>query len=188
MKVGWVLGVVGLLAVGIASIVTPHREAPARQTPPRAATEASRLPVALPERQMPRKANADLFDRRDWTPRAPRAPAQAAQEPALVPSAPPNPYRLAGTMQYDGSLKAVFIREQHVHVARPGETLDGGYKVLAVTRDAVTLRYTPLDIDQHIALASDPAAETAAVQAQVASQPSGAASAAFALGSPLAVR
>ena len=173
MKVGWLLGVLALLAAGIASIVTPDRDAPARQGPPRAAaTEASRLPLALPERQTLRKAKADPFAPRDWTPHAPPARVQVAPAQTLAPSAPSNPYRFAGTMHYNGSQKAVFIREQHVHVALPGDTLDGGYKVLSVTRDAVTLRYMPLDIEQQIALALDPAAETAA----------------FALGPPLAVR
>ena len=153
MKFGRVLTAVALLAAGIASVATPHRHAPARHVPSLAATEPSRLPVALPERQILGKAKADLFASRDWTPHAPRL--QAEQELAVVPSAPPNPYRFAGTVHYGGSLKAVFIREERVHIAQPGETLDSGYKVLSVTRDAVTLLYTPLDIEQLIALALD---------------------------------
>lgn len=183
MKFGWVLGLLALVAAGLTSVGAPHRIAPARQVPPSVAADASRLPVALPERQMPREARAYPFARRDWTPHAPPAPVQAAPELALAPSAPPNPYRFAGTLQY-GSLKAVFIREQHVHIAQPGETLDGGYKVLSVTRDAVTLLYKVLDVEQRIALALDPGPDAVAVQAQ----PNGAASSPIALGSPLPVR
>jgi hypothetical protein len=186
MKFGGVLSTVALLAAGIVSVATPHRRAPERHVPSQAATEPPRLPVALPEREIPGKANADLFASRDWTPRAPRAPVQAAQERALVPSAPPNPYRFAGTVHYGGSLKAVFIREGRVYIAQPEETLDGGYKVLSVTRDAVTLLYTPSDIE--IALALDRAPDTAVVQAQPPLQPNATASPPIPPGSPLVVR
>ena len=186
MKFGWVLSAIALLAAGIASVAAPHRRAPVRHVPSLAATEPSRLPVALRERAIPGKANADLFSSRDWTPRAPPPPVQAAQEPALVPSAPPNPYRFAGTMHYGGSLKAVFIREERVYIAQPEETLDGGYKVLCVTRDAVTLLYTSRDIE--IALALDRASDTAVVQAQPPLQHNATASSPIPLASPLVVR
>jgi hypothetical protein len=60
--------------------------------------------------------------------------------------------------------------------------------VLSVTRDAVTLLYTPLDIEQMIALALDRAPDTAVVQAQPPLQPNAAASSPLPLGSPLVVR
>ena len=85
MKFGWVLGLLALAAAGLTSMTTPERAATARQASSSAATEASRLPFALPERPMPRKAKADLFASRDWTPRAPPAPVQVAPEPALAP-------------------------------------------------------------------------------------------------------
>jgi len=185
VKFGWLLGLLALVAAGLTIVAAPHRIAPARQAPPSVAADASRLPVALPERQMPRKARAYPFAPRDWTPHAPPAPVQAVPERALAPSAPSNPYRFAGTLHYGGSLKAVFIREEQVHIAQPGETLDGGYKVLSVARDAVTLLYKALDIEQRIALALDPASDTVAAQAQSAPHPNGVASSPVALGSPL---
>jgi len=186
MKFGWALGLVALAAAGLTSVATPERAATARQVPSSANPEASRLPVALPERQVPRKAKADLFAPRDWTPHAPPAPVQAAPQPAPAAIAPSNPYRFAGTVHYNGSLKAVFIREQQIHIARPGETLDGGYKVLSVARDAVTLLFTALDIEQHLALALEPAPDT--VAAQPPPEANGAPSSPVALGSPLPVR
>src|SRR6185436_4178406 len=134
MKFAWLLSALALLASGITSVATPDRHVPAEASPS-TATEASRLPLALPERRIEGKARGDPFAARDWTPRAPQAPVRAAQEPAFEPSAPPNPYRFAGTLHSGGRLKAVFIRDQHVHIAQPGESLDGGYKVLSVTRD-----------------------------------------------------
>lgn len=187
MKFAWLLSALALIAAGIAGVATPNRAVPARQAAISVAGEASRLPVALPERAIPRKAKADPFAPRDATPRAPPAPVQAAQEPAPEPSAPPNPYRFAGTLHNGGRLKAVFIRDQHVHIAQPGETLDGGYKVLSVTRDAVTLLHTLRDIEERIALA-DPVPDTTAMQAQAAAPPGGERSSPFPLGSPLVSR
>ena len=186
MKFGWVLGLLALVAVGLTSMSTPERAATARQAPHSVAAETSHLPFALPERQMPRKAKADLFVPRDWTPRAPPAPIVAAAEPVAAPGAPSNPYRFAGTVRYGGSVKAVFVREQQIHIAQPGETLDGGYKVLSVARDAVTLAYKLLDIEQRIALALDPGPDSVAVQAQPS--PNAAPSSSVALGSPLLPR
>ena len=176
MKFVWMLIALALLTAGIASVATPNRFALARQAP-LPATGVSPLPVALPERQMPHKAKADPFAPRDWARRAPPAPVQAAQEQELAPasasSVPTNPYRFAGTAHFSGSLKAVFVREERVYIALPGETLDGGYKVLSVSHDAVTLLYLPLDLEQQIALAWDPDPNTAVVQAEPVSQPNG---------------
>jgi len=171
MKFRWALGLLALAAAGLASVATPERAATARQAPPSVASEALRLPVALPERQMLRKTKADPFAPRDWTPPAPPAPVQAAPEPVLEPSAPSNPYRFAGTVHYGGSLKAVFVREQQIHIAQPGDTLDGGYKVLSVARDAVTLLYRALDIEQRIALALDSAPDAVSSPVALGSPP-----------------
>jgi len=189
MRFALLVSALALLAAGIASLATPDRHAPARQALPPVAREVLRLPVALPERRIEGKARGDPFAARDWTPRAPQAPIHTAQEPVLEPSAPPNPYRFAGTLHDGGGLKAVFIRDEHVHIAHTGDTLDGGYKVVFVTRDGVTLLYRLLDIEKRIVLAfGDPAPDTTAVQAQPPAQANGAASSPFPLGSPLVSR
>jgi len=189
MRFALLVSALALLAAGIASLATPERHAPARQALPPVAREVLRLPVALPERRIEGKARGDPFAARDWTPRAPQAPIHTAQEPVLEPSAPPNPYRFAGTLHDGGGLKAVFIRDEHVHIAHTGDTLDGGYKVVFVTRDGVTLLYRLLDIEKRIVLAfGDPAPDTTAVQAQPPAQANGAASSPFPLGSPLVSR
>jgi hypothetical protein len=74
----------------------------------------------------------------------------APPEPTPAPSAPVNPYRFAGTARYAGSLKAVLIRDEKVHLAEPGHMLDDEYRVLSVTREEVTVLYTPLNLEQRI--------------------------------------
>ena len=154
----WVLSSLAVVAAGVVGMAMPERDAPGRptlDTAPQAAPQPSGLPTALPARQTFAKARIDPFAPRDWTPRPPPAPVQAAPQPPPAPSVPPNPYRFAGTVHYGGSLKAVFIRDEKVHIARQGETLEGGYGVRSVAREAATLVYTPLGIEQRMALASD---------------------------------
>jgi hypothetical protein len=74
------------------------------------------------------------------------------------------------------------IRDERVQMARPGDTLDGAYKVLSVRSDGVTLVYTPLGIEQQIAFAPELTAGTAAAQERREVQSAGAAP------SPLAAR
>jgi hypothetical protein len=141
----WWLITLGTIAAGIAAMSTPGREPsarPATQLTPATVPER----IALPARQPLAKARGELFAPRSWAP--PPVPVQAAApEPPPAPSMPPNPYRFAGTAHYGGSLKAVLIRDEQVHLAQAGETLEGGYKVLSVDREGVTLLYTPLNVE-----------------------------------------
>jgi hypothetical protein len=189
----WLLASIAVVAAGIASLATPDRNAPARpaaQLAPMATLEARGLPAALPVRQTLPKARTDPFAARSWTPPAPPAPVQSAAAEPSAPSVPPNPYRFAGTAHYAGSLKAVFIRDDRVHVVKAGEMLDGGYKLLSVRRDTATLLYTPLGIEQQMAFAPEPGPDraSAAVQEQPGLQPAVAASSPLPPGSPLAAR
>jgi len=184
----WLLAAIAAVAAGIASVATPDRNAPARaavEVASAAAPATAGFTAALPVRQTLGRARIDPFAPRDWTPRAPPAPVQAAAPgPPPAPSVPPNPYRFAGTAHYAGSLKAVFIRDEQVHIVRPGEALDGGYQLLSVRRDIATLLYTPLGIEQQqMAFAPESAAQVAAAPAG-----GGAPSSPFPPGSPLAAR
>jgi hypothetical protein len=172
MKVGWLVASLAV-AAGIAGMAVPERHTPGRpavQLVSIAMPEPAGLRAALPARQTLAKARNDPFAPRSWTQPAPPAPVQAAPEPPPAPSVPPNPYRFAGTVHYAGSLKAVFIRDERVYTAKAGETLDGGYKVLSVRRDAVSLVYTPLGIEQRTALAPDFAPDTAAAASPLAAR------------------
>jgi hypothetical protein len=172
MKTRWLVTSLAV-AAGIAGVAVPERHAPGRaalQLVSITMPEPAGLRAALPARQTLAKARTDPFAPRSWIPPAPPAPVQAAPEPAAGPSVPPNPYRFAGTVHYAGSLKAVFIRDERVYTATAGEALDGGYRVLSVRRDAVTLVYTPLGIEQRIAFAPDIAPDTPAAASPLAAR------------------
>jgi len=190
----WQLVPLGVVAAVIAYVAAPeprpsgHAAAAAVLGP---MSERAATPAGLPARQALPRSREDLFAARSWAPPAPPpAPAvQAAPEPPPAPSVPPNPYRFAGTAHYAGSLKAVFIRDERVHTAKAGETLDGGYKVLSVGREAVTVLYAPLNVEQRMVFA-EVAAENASapVQAPPGVATSGVQPPPFPRGSPLAER
>jgi hypothetical protein len=48
----------------------------------------------------------------------------------------------------------VLARDDRVFFVREGDTLEGGYRVEAIRPDGVTLVYTPLELRQHLAVAS----------------------------------
>jgi hypothetical protein len=48
-----------------------------------------------------------------------------------------------------------------VYEARPGEDLDGGYRVRSAGADGVTLLYTPLGVEQQLSFAPDAARDGA---------------------------
>jgi hypothetical protein len=64
------------------------------------------------------------------------------------------PYRVAGQVVHDGPPRVVLARDDRVFFVREGDTLDGGYRVEAIKADGVTLVYTPLDLRQHLPVAS----------------------------------
>ena len=146
----WWLISLGALATGIAGMSTPKRE-PATRTALQPALIPAAERVALPDRQLLAKARGDPFAPRSWAvPAPPTPPVAAPPEPIPAPGAPVNPYRFAGTARYAGSLKAVLIRDEKVHLAQPGHMLDAEYRVLSVTREEVTVLYTPLNLEQRI--------------------------------------
>jgi len=108
--------------------------------------------AALPERPPLGQPSGPLFS----APPPPPAPKKAAPAPVVEakPTPPPMPYRVAGSLTQGGVRKVVLAKGDVLMTVEPGETLDGGYRVESVTRDEVTLVYTPLDARERLAIAS----------------------------------
>ena len=98
------------------------------------------LGSALPDRKALGTLVADPF----FAPpeRSAAVGASAPLTPA-APSAPPVPYRLAGTAVLGDRSHAVLAKESSVVIAKQGDKLDGGYRVAAVRPDYVTLLRSP---------------------------------------------
>jgi hypothetical protein len=153
----WLFLLSGLIATGIAAFVGPTD---ARRGPPGAALPPSHVPVvavslrsaaALPVRETLGRARNDPFAARSWAPPPPPPPTVQASEAPAAPAVPPLPYRFAGTVQYGGRLSVVLAAGERIHLVRPGQVIDEVYYVRAMSREAVTLVYTPLGVDQQLA-------------------------------------
>lgn len=125
------------------------------------ANDSLALPADLPKRPPLRQAAADPF-----APRHSAAPASSPEEreEAPEPQAPPVPYRIAGSIRYDNKLRVLLAAGDRVYEAKVGEILDGVYRVDAATPEAVTLLYTPLGIEQQLAVTASASAAGASAQ------------------------
>lgn len=94
-----------------------------------------------------RKASGnDLFGRRDWAPPAPRV---SAPKPVVDPT-PPFPYAYAGRRQ-DGDKAEVYLtRDDLAYLVRPGETLDGTYRIESITSTELVVVHLPSSHRHHI--------------------------------------
>jgi hypothetical protein len=64
------------------------------------------------------------------------------------------PYRVAGAVTQDGTTQIVLARGDSVLTVREGDTLDGTYRVDAVTASHVSLTYLPLGIREDLPITS----------------------------------
>ena len=113
---------------------------------------------ALPERAAIGEARGDMFSSQTW---APPAVATAAAPPP-APSAPPNPYSVAGSTVHDGAASVFLAKGERIYEAKPGLELDGGYRVESIGSDHVILVYLPLGVKQSLPFSSSLGGEVAA--------------------------
>jgi hypothetical protein len=138
-------------------------ERPAREAP--AATgRAEAVPAVRLDQLEPRAAAApagDPFQARSWEP---EQPAVRRNVPPPPPQAPPLPFAYMGKM-VDGEKTTVFLtRLDRNYVVRPGDTLEGTYRVENVGEDALVLTYLPLGVEQALPFAAGQALPFAAAR------------------------
>lgn len=154
-----------LIAMGAIATAAAYYFGPGeRKAPDAAAIAAPRETVTLaepPKRRALGRQRGDLFEAHSWVPPAPPPAPQVQQEAAPLP--PPNPYRFAGTVQYGGSRKVLLTRGgERIFEVTVGEVLEPGFRVQAVTADAVTLLYEPMNAAVTVALVFPEASPSAA--------------------------
>jgi hypothetical protein len=120
--------------------VSSTRPASARPNP---------APLELPARRALGEASVELFAS---PPRPPR-PARAATAPP-PPAAPPLPYRFAGKARRGAEEEVLISKGDLVFPIKPGDTLDGMYRVESIAADRIELVYLPLGTEERIAIAS----------------------------------
>jgi hypothetical protein len=84
------------------------------------------------------------------------------------------PYRVAGKLVQENRSQIVLAKGDAVFPVREGDTLEDGYRVVAIGRDHVTLLYLPLGMRETVPLSSPFAIDekfVAAAPARLESQP-----------------
>ncbi|HEU5176721.1 MAG TPA: hypothetical protein VFU24_04655 [Burkholderiales bacterium] len=136
---------IGLLAANPDPPADPGAE---RARPPGAASRPDAgLRLELPARPGLTPAGRDLFG----TPAPPPPPRQVVHEPVPPPppSAPPLPFTLVGSFEAKSGETVYYLAEaDKVHVVRPGEAVNGLYRLEAASADQLELLYLPLAIKQ----------------------------------------
>jgi len=94
----------------------------------------------------------DPFSSRSWAP--PPTPA-AAPVAAPAPTAPPLPYAFIGKKFESGQWEVFLSRGEQSFVARPGQTLEGSYRVERIAPPSLTLTYLPLGQEQTLAIGDE---------------------------------
>jgi hypothetical protein len=112
--------------------------------------EAGRLDIERFKRLESRKFNAqagDIFSRKSWVP----PPSPDAKPPP--PSAPPLPFKYIGKVTEGDETQVFLSLAERNYIVKPGENIDGQYRVDEVSDHAVTLTYLPLNAKQTLIIA-----------------------------------
>ena len=112
----------------------------ASQEPEHAAAPASEAKrPGFPARSALGRIAADPFSAQAWLPR--RKPAVVSEPPAAV--VPPLPYRFAGQFHRESGIEVYVARGEEIFPVKEGDTLDGQYKVDAVSATEVSFVHIP---------------------------------------------
>lgn len=166
----WKLGLLvsACVAAGIAALGPSEKAEAVLAVSNPIVGSTSSTPPSLAKRQSFGRLRVDPFAPRSWAPAAPAPQAARENSAPAEPMAPPNPYRFAGTVRYDGILRVVLAAGERIHLVKGGEIIDDLYRVEAVSRDVVRLVYLPLGIEHQLAYAGDAPQAPAAQGAQLA--------------------
>lgn len=120
---------------------------------PVSSSSASAAPAAgdfdadLARENFTRQAD-DLFASRNWRPPPPPAPPPVV----MKPTAPPLPFKYVGRLE-EGDKITVFLNQGgNVQTVKAGDTLNGSYRVDAITPAGVEFTYLPLNEKQFMGL------------------------------------
>lgn len=136
----------------IAEVAKPRAQARGKET----ASPQHRLPLELLGPREYAEPDGSAFKSESWKPPAPppaaqRSPAQQATPPAPpAPSAPPLPFAYLGRIE-EGGVTLVFLSQQdRNYVAKPGDVLEGVYRLEEVKQREVIFTYLPLHTTQSL--------------------------------------
>ncbi len=125
--------------------------APAKSAPRDAFAPATRPALALDKlnRRAPAtEATNNAFPGQSWyVPPPPPKPV-----PPPPPAPPPLPFTYMGKLLEDGKLTVFLARDDKNYAIKPGDTLDGSYRVDSVDAQRVVFTYLPLNMQQTLVI------------------------------------
>lgn len=89
----------------------------------------------------------DVFQAQSWYVPPPAPPSS----PPPPPAPPPLPFTYLGTLLEDGKLTVFLTRQDQNYAVKPGDTVDGMYRVDSVEPQRVVFTYLPLNLQQSLA-------------------------------------
>lgn len=95
-------------------------------------------------------AAANLFPAQSWQPPPPPPP------PPEKPKAPPLPFAYLGHLAEGGKITLFLGSQQRTLIVHAGDTIDGIYRIDAITPQRALITYLPLDIQQSLTLRNRP--------------------------------
>jgi hypothetical protein len=154
------LGIALVLALVAARLVGREDDRPAQATPP--ARTAAPAAAARPSEQLDldrlaaRKGGTpagDPFRSLSWQSVAEAEARRSSPPPPPPPKpqAPPLPFTYMGKLIEDGRIVVFLTQGDRNHIVRQGDTIDGTYRVDAVTEQGLSLTYLPLKQRQELA-------------------------------------
>lgn len=114
--------------------------------------ETSRL-AALPKRAAIGEQRGELFGSTSSAPPVSAAAATVSAPPAEA-VAPPNPYKVAGTLVQGSAKRVYLVKDDRIYEAKQGDDLDEGYRVDSIAADHVVLLFVPLGKKEELAITS----------------------------------
>lgn len=90
----------------------------------------------------------DLFASRSWRPPPPPPPPAVT----IKPTAPPLPFRYGGKLDEDGRITVFLAQQNSLQPAKVGDTINGVYRIDAITPAGVEFTYLPLNEKQFLGL------------------------------------
>jgi hypothetical protein len=138
----------------------PAAEASRAERPVREAPADAARPEALPEVRLDQLVkrtaptpNGDPFQPQSW---APQEQAVRRALPPPRPQAPPLPFAYLGKLVEEATTTVFLAKQDRNYIVRPGDTIDGTYRIEEVGDEAVVLVYLPLKTRQTLRLTATP--------------------------------
>lgn len=139
-----------VLSLALLAGVVVGRETPTQQIIAKKTAQEPDFDLSRLEKREAGQPSNDPFGARSFG-----APAAQQQQAAVQakPEAPPLPFRYMGKVTEDGQTDVLLLRGDEHLVVRPGQKIDGEYRVDKVTASAVTFTYLPMKQKQTLELA-----------------------------------